>query len=93
MTAFFLWSDNHQTLRTPQLRPFIPTVCTCVRVCVVLQAYEYSYPAPGGAPTLVASIRDRLRAARLKCGAAPLDVALEDRGFDHGAFVPMMLAR
>lgn len=43
--------------------------------------YHISYPAPGS-PDLARRVFDRLNAARLP---AALD---DDRGFDHGAFVP-----
>ena len=48
------------------------------------QTYDYRYPAPG-APALAQRIHGMLQAAQLPC-------AMEtERGFDHGAFVPMLL--
>ena len=55
---------------------------------VVVQAYQYRYDAPGGSAGLVESVRKRLEAAKL-----PVPVKTEKRGFDHGVFVPLLLAR
>lgn len=48
------------------------------------ETYEYQYPAPGQ-PALAKTIVDLLEAAGLP---ARLD---SERGYDHGAFVPLML--
>ncbi len=47
--------------------------------------YELEWPAPG-APELADSIRTRLENAGFQTSGDP------ERGFDHGVFVPMMLA-
>ena len=48
-------------------------------------SYAYKYPAPGN-PALAARVAELLQAAGHDC-------ALDgDRGFDHGVFVPLMLA-
>ena len=48
------------------------------------ESYEYQYPAPGS-PDLAAKIRDLL-------GDNGIQSELDDqRGFDHGVFVPLML--
>ena len=49
------------------------------------ETYEYAYPAPGS-PDLAARIRDLLSSAGID---SKLDAA---RGYDHGVFVPLMLA-
>jgi len=48
-------------------------------------AYELSWPAPG-APELAARVRELLRIAGIESDEDP------SRGFDHGTFIPMMLA-
>jgi 4,5-DOPA dioxygenase extradiol len=50
------------------------------------QAYQITYPAPG-APALAKSVAQALAAAGLE---AEFD---DERGFDHGTFVPMALMR
>jgi 4,5-DOPA dioxygenase extradiol len=50
------------------------------------QAYQITYPAPG-APALAKSVAEALAAAGFE---AEFD---DDRGFDHGTFVPMALMR
>ena len=49
------------------------------------EAYTISWPAPG-APELAARVRERLEAAGIEVEEDA------ERGFDHGTFVPMMLA-
>eukprot|EP00808_Paulinella_micropora_P009410 g67045.t1 len=49
------------------------------------ESYEYSYPAPGR-PELAKQIQGLLQSAGIK---SRLD---EKRGYDHGVFVPLMLA-
>jgi hypothetical protein len=49
------------------------------------ESYQYEYSAPGN-PTLAARVKDLLAAGDLDC---TLDTS---RGFDHGTFVPLMLA-
>lgn len=49
------------------------------------ETYELQWPAPG-APEVAAKVRDRLEAAGIRSAHQA------DRGFDHGVFVPMMLA-
>lgn len=48
------------------------------------ETYQYNYPAPGD-PALAKRIQTLLQKEGLK---SELD---EDRGFDHGVFVPLML--
>lgn len=46
--------------------------------------YRLQYPAPGD-PALAAQVEERIRGAGLPC------VRVDDRGLDHGVFVPMLL--
>ena len=48
-------------------------------------AYEFTWPAPG-APEVAAIVRDHLASAGFSAAEDPA------RGFDHGAFVPLMLS-
>lgn len=48
------------------------------------ESYEYKYPAPGD-PELAARIKELMQKEGVK---SKLD---EERGFDHGVFVPLML--
>jgi len=50
------------------------------------EAYDYRYPAPG-APDLADKAAGLLAASGITAAVDP------DRGFDHGTFIPMMLAR
>lgn len=47
-------------------------------------SYHYSYPA-AGAPALAAELAGLLQAAGLRCAQ------VDDRGWDHGVFVPLLL--
>ncbi len=49
------------------------------------ESYALTWPAPGS-PALAARVRERLEAAGFATGASG------ERGFDHGAFVPLKLA-
>ncbi|PRQ09513.1 LigB family dioxygenase [Enhygromyxa salina] len=49
------------------------------------ETYEFVWPAPG-APEIAANVRERLEAAGFTTAVDP------ERGFDHGTFVPLMLA-
>lgn len=49
------------------------------------ETYHLQWPAPG-APEIAESVRARLEAAGIRSASEP------SRGFDHGVFVPMMLA-
>ena len=49
------------------------------------ETYQLNYPAPG-APVLAASIKTLLEAANIPV------VVDDQRGFDHGTFIPLMLA-
>lgn len=51
------------------------------------ETYKYRYPARGGDKELITNIVDLLSKAALG-----LAVKTEERGFDHGVFVPLMLA-
>ena len=48
------------------------------------ESYEYQYPAPGS-PTLARTIQKLLNDSDLECELN------DQRGFDHGVFVPLML--
>ncbi|KAL8400899.1 hypothetical protein RB594_001071 [Gaeumannomyces avenae] len=50
------------------------------------ESYEYKYPAPG-APDLAARLAELARDQGLSPSLHP------DRGYDHGVFVPLLLAR
>ena len=50
-------------------------------------AYDINYPAKGGNAELIGSIKNALEGASLG-----IPVKTEERGFDHGVFVPLMLA-
>lgn len=47
------------------------------------ESYEFVWPAPGS-PEVAAMVTDHLKSAGLSFGEDP------ERGFDHGAFVPLM---
>src|SRR5262249_23446016 len=70
----------------------VPTVMTAERPPMLYdyygfppESYTITWPAPGD-PDTAARVRELLEAAGFKTAADP------DRGFDHGAFVPMKLA-
>lgn len=48
------------------------------------EAYHVKYPAPGD-PALAARIADLLHASGVPCGVD------EERGFDHGLFIPLLM--
>lgn len=57
------------------------------------ETYKYSYPAPGGSTELVERIVQLLSTSSpLYEKMHHLSVQKVERGFDHGVFVPMMLA-
>lgn len=70
----------------------VPTLMTAARPPMLYDyfgfpkhTYEIQWPAPG-APDVAARVAELLDASGLKVANAP------ERGFDHGTFVPMMVA-
>lgn len=70
----------------------VPTVMTSARPPMLYdyygfppESYALTWPAPGS-PALAARVRELLGAAGFETGEDP------ERGFDHGAFVPLKLA-
>jgi aromatic ring-opening dioxygenase catalytic subunit (LigB family) len=69
----------------------VPTVMTAARPPMLYdysgfppESYQITWPAPGE-PALAARVQSLLRAHGIESGASP------DRGYDHGAFVPLKL--
>jgi aromatic ring-opening dioxygenase catalytic subunit (LigB family) len=68
-----------------------PTVSTAAKPGMLFDyygfpehTYQLSYPAPG-APALAERVRSLLNAAQIDCGTD------DQRGFDHGVFVPQLI--